>query len=142
MTFITGALDRALSSGQALSGDLLSQARTTSAATLRMEAERRQLLDLPTSQMSLFGPDMQAWVARLESAAKDSARLAPHLAPRREAHQPLRSRDRGRERWPGRHPDPYPRSVIHRPPLDEAPGSRQTHGWLAGATHPPPTSLW
>uniref|UniRef100_A0AAV2MDS4 Uncharacterized protein n=1 Tax=Knipowitschia caucasica TaxID=637954 RepID=A0AAV2MDS4_KNICA len=36
MTFITGALDRALSSGQALSGDLPSQARTTSAAFLRM----------------------------------------------------------------------------------------------------------
>uniref|UniRef100_A0AAV2LLV6 ribonuclease H n=1 Tax=Knipowitschia caucasica TaxID=637954 RepID=A0AAV2LLV6_KNICA len=120
MAFITGALDRSLSSGQALSGDTLSQARTTSAAILRMcqalavdggrtmaaaqvgvrhlwlglanirEAEKRQLLDLPISQTSLFGPDMQTLVARLETAAKDSASLAQHLAPRREARPPAR----------------------------------------------------
>uniref|UniRef100_A0AAV2L705 Uncharacterized protein n=1 Tax=Knipowitschia caucasica TaxID=637954 RepID=A0AAV2L705_KNICA len=166
MAFITGALDRSLSYGQALSGDLLSEARTTSAAILRMsqalavdggrsmaaaqvgarhlwlglanirEAEKRQLLDLPISQTSLFGPDMQALVERLESAAKDSARLAPHLAPRREAHQPSRSLDRGRERSPRRRPNPYPRSAIHRPPSTRPPGpDRPTGGSREQRTH-------
>uniref|UniRef100_A0AAV2MDI1 Transposase Helix-turn-helix domain-containing protein n=1 Tax=Knipowitschia caucasica TaxID=637954 RepID=A0AAV2MDI1_KNICA len=36
MAFTTGALDRPLTTGQALSGDLLTEARTTSAALLRM----------------------------------------------------------------------------------------------------------
>uniref|UniRef100_A0AAV2K2P3 ribonuclease H n=1 Tax=Knipowitschia caucasica TaxID=637954 RepID=A0AAV2K2P3_KNICA len=161
MAFITGVLDRSLSSGQALSGDLLSQARTTSAAILRMcqalavnggrsmaaaqVGARHLWLGLANQgggEEAAAGPahlpdvPMQALVARLESAANDSARLAPHLAPRREAHQPSRSRDRGRERSPGRRPDPYPRSVVHRPPSTRPPGpDRPTGGSREQRTH-------
>uniref|UniRef100_A0AAV2KJJ1 Reverse transcriptase domain-containing protein n=1 Tax=Knipowitschia caucasica TaxID=637954 RepID=A0AAV2KJJ1_KNICA len=166
MAFITGALDRSLSSDQALSGDTLAQARTTSAAILRMcqalavdggrsmaaaqvgarhlwlgavnlrEAEKRQLLDLPISQTSLFGPEMQTLMTRLDSAAKDSASLAKHLATRREARPPARSRDRGRERSPGKRPGPYPRSVVHRSPAARPPGpDRHTGGSRDQHTH-------
>uniref|UniRef100_A0AAV2LQ74 Uncharacterized protein n=1 Tax=Knipowitschia caucasica TaxID=637954 RepID=A0AAV2LQ74_KNICA len=101
-----------------------------------VEAEKRQLLDLPVSQTSLFGPDMQTLVARLETAAKDSASLAQHLAPRREARPPARSRDRGRERSPGRRPDPYPHSVAYRPPSTRPPGpDRPTGGSRDQRTH-------
>lgn len=43
------------------------------------ETDKRPLLDLPISRSSLFGPDMQALVDRMEYATRTSAQLAPHL---------------------------------------------------------------
>uniref|UniRef100_A0AAV2L7V9 Connector enhancer of kinase suppressor of ras 2 n=1 Tax=Knipowitschia caucasica TaxID=637954 RepID=A0AAV2L7V9_KNICA len=67
------------------------------------EAEKSALtLDLPSLRRPSIGPDMQALVGETGAAANDSLWLAPHLAPEARGPQPPRSRDRGRERSPGR----------------------------------------
>ncbi|KAK7929384.1 hypothetical protein WMY93_005779 [Mugilogobius chulae] len=45
------------------------------------DQEKKQLLNLPLSTASLFGPDFLSFVDRLDSATKASAQLAPHLRP-------------------------------------------------------------
>ncbi|KAK7910334.1 hypothetical protein WMY93_015018 [Mugilogobius chulae] len=166
MAFLTGSLDKSLTAGEVLDGEDLERARTTSAALLRMaqafaldggrsmgaaqvaarhlwlglsnlkDQEKRRLLDLPISTDSLFGPDMQKMVDRLDAASKASAQLAQHLQPRRDLHRsprpPARS-DRSEQRssshWKrgrrGPAPTPAPARVASR---DRAPPREKRMG--------------
>ncbi|KAK7944938.1 hypothetical protein WMY93_000666 [Mugilogobius chulae] len=166
MAFLTGSLDKSLTAGEVLDGEDLERARTTSAALLRMaqafaldggrsmgaaqvaarhlwlglsnlkDQEKRRLLDLPISTDSLFGPDMQKMVDRLDAASKASAQLAQHLQPRRDLHRsprpPARS-DRSEQqsssRWKrgrrGPAPAPAPARVASR---DRAPPREKRMG--------------
>uniref|UniRef100_A0AAV2KSV5 Uncharacterized protein n=1 Tax=Knipowitschia caucasica TaxID=637954 RepID=A0AAV2KSV5_KNICA len=107
-------------------------------ATLRHVPDR-YAVDVGRSMAAAqFGPAPLAWlanievarggpVARRESAAKDSARLAPHLAPEAQAHQPLRSRTEGIDRSPGGILTRIRALFLHRPPR-RAPGPDRPMG--------------
>lgn len=69
--------------------------------SLLKEADKRKLLNLPTSRESLFGSDMQTLVDRMESAAKASVQLAPHLCPQRCHDSAGRMKSRPSPRRPG-----------------------------------------
>ncbi|KAK7913420.1 hypothetical protein WMY93_013631 [Mugilogobius chulae] len=60
------------------------------------DQEKKQLLNLPLSTASLFGPDFLSFVDRLDSATKASAQLAPHLRPQLPQRTPHR-RTKGEE---------------------------------------------
>lgn len=75
------------------------------------EADKKELLNLPMSTTSLFGPDMQALVERMENAAKTSAQLAPHLRPQRGSRSTRRRRPRSS---PHRSSEPAARRPPHR----------------------------
>ncbi|KAK7909772.1 hypothetical protein WMY93_014456 [Mugilogobius chulae] len=66
------------------------------------DQEKKQLLNLPLSTASLFGPDFLSFVDRLDSATKASAQLAPHLRPQLPQRTPHRQDKRRRSRSPPR----------------------------------------
>ncbi|KAK7899458.1 hypothetical protein WMY93_020311 [Mugilogobius chulae] len=66
------------------------------------DQEKKQLLNLPLSTASLFGPDFLSFVDRLDTATKASAQLAPHLRPQLPQRTPHRQDKRRRSRSPPR----------------------------------------
>lgn len=92
------------------------------------ETDRRELLNLPLSRDSLFGPDMQTLVERMESAAKASAQLAPHLRPQsrqRPKRRRSRSSPRRRAEAPPRRPVQRSRDSDHRRGADSSRDQRR-----------------